>query len=147
MVPDRFLSDPAHRQLVDDLLALDTAEERLSWLMERRHLHQPVPCEERDDERRVPGCLSGLWLKAHIVESRCFFSAYSESDLVHGVVSFLCDLYSNRDCSEVLEIGDLFVYALRLEGLLSTNRKRAISSTLSFFRYSVNTQGLLGDTA
>lgn len=146
MIPDRFLTQPSHRELVDELLALDTAEDRLSWLMERPPLHKPIPQDDRVEEKKVPGCLSGLWLHAEMVESTCFFSAYSDSDLVHGVVSFLCDLYSDRDCSEVLEVGDLLARSLRIEGLLSTNRKRAVSSALSFFQHTARATCSLTET-
>ena len=147
MIPDRLLAKPFHRELVEELLALDTPEDRLSWLMERSPLHNPLLPEDLLEERKVPGCLSGLWLKTEVVGSTCFFSAYSESDLVHGVVSFLCDLYSDRDCAEVIEIGDLLATALRLEGLLSTNRKRAVVSTLSFFQHTARSHSSAIETA
>ena len=132
----RFLNLSSHQDLVDELLALDTAEDRLSWLMEREPIHKPLSPEDRTDTCKVPGCLSGLWLKAELDGGKCFFSAFSESDLVNGVVSFLCDLYSNRSPEEVLEIGSSLANALKIDGLLSTTRKRALSSTLAFFAHS-----------
>jgi cysteine desulfuration protein SufE len=132
----RFLDLSIHHELVDELLALDTPEDRLSWLMEREPIHKPVSLAERTDARKVPGCLSGLWLKAELEGGRCCFSAFSESDLVNGVVSFLCDIYSNRTPEEVLEVGSSLANALKIDGLLSTTRKRALSSTLAFFAHS-----------
>ena len=132
----RFLNLSSHQDLVDELLALNTPEDRLSWLMEREPVHKPLSLDERTDARKVPGCLSGLWLKAELEGGRCCFSAFSESDLVNGVVSFLCDLYSNRTPEEVLEIGGSLANALKIDGLLSTTRKRALSSTLAFFAHS-----------
>ncbi len=128
----KHLKNERHWELVEELLALYTPEDRLSWLMERKPFHAELAPHDRTDSRKVPGCLSGLWLKADLVDGRCFFSAYSESDLVHGVVSFICDLYSNRSSEEILSIGDALTSYLKIDGLLSTTRKRALSSTLSF---------------
>jgi cysteine desulfuration protein SufE len=122
--------------MVEELLALSTAEDRLSFLMERPHQHGVLAAHERTDSCKVPGCLSGLWLKAEVQGQVLLFSAFSESDLVHGVVSFMCDLYSNRTASTIAEIGSSLVDVVKLDGLLSTTRKRALSSTLAFIQHS-----------
>jgi len=135
-IESRTLLSTTHRELVEELLALETPEDRLSWLMERTPLHTPLPPDERDSSRKVPGCLSGLWLKAEIREDLCYFSAFSESELVHGVTSFVCDLYSARTPNDIIAVGDSLIQELRLDGLLSTTRKRALSSTAAFIAAS-----------
>jgi sulfur transfer protein SufE len=56
--------------------------------------------------------------------------------MVQGIASFICDLYSDRTPEEVLQIGDALVHILALERLLSTTRKRAVSSTVSFILHT-----------
>lgn len=118
---------------VSEYLELSTPEERLTWLMERPHLHAQVPAERCTPERRVPGCLSGLWLEGEIVSGECRFSARSDSSMVQGIVSFLCDIYSDRSAEEVAQIGSSLANDLGLERLLSLTRKRAVASAVSFF--------------
>jgi cysteine desulfuration protein SufE len=129
---ETYLRNQQHRELIAEILSLDTAEDRLSYLMERQALHTPLAAELRVDSSKVPGCLSGLWLGGRCVDGLCVFGAHSESSLVQGVVSFLCDLYSDRSPEEILELGDLICRAINLDGLLSVTRKRAVSSTLAF---------------
>jgi cysteine desulfuration protein SufE len=143
----KYLRDERHWELVEELLALCTPEDRLSWLMERTPFHAELSAHDRIESRKVPGCLSGLWLKAELVDGRCFFSAQSESDLVHGVVSFICDLYSNRSCEEILSIGDALTSYLKIDGLLSTTRKRALSSTLSFINATASSHSSIESAA
>lgn len=131
---DNLLGRDDHRALVEDYRAIDNAEERLTWLMERPPLHAPVPAELITQERRVPGCLSGLWLHGETGEGRCIFSAKSDSDMVQGIASFICDLYSHRSPDEIRTIGDTLVSVLGLERLLSMTRKRAVSSTIAFIQ-------------
>lgn len=125
-----------HNELIDELQALTTAEDRLSWLMERAPIHAPLHAMERTESSKVPGCLSGLWLKAQFKDGTVSFQAFSDSDLVHGVASFICDLYSFRAPEEILALGASLVQSLKLDGLLSTTRKRALSSTVSFITHS-----------
>ena len=129
---DRFLTSSDHRALVEEYRDLDNSEDRLAWLMERPSIHQPLAPELMTAERKVPGCLSGLWLNGDVRAGRCYFEAKSESDMVQGIASFICDRYGSRSAEEVLEIGDTLVSVLALERLLSTTRKRAVSSTVSF---------------
>jgi sulfur transfer protein SufE len=56
--------------------------------------------------------------------------------MVQGIASFICDRYGSRSAEEVLEIGDTLVSVLALERLLSTTRKRAVSSTVSFILHT-----------
>ncbi|MEY4668522.1 MAG: hypothetical protein RL518_1221 [Pseudomonadota bacterium] len=133
---DTFLSRADHRGLVEEYRELDNSEDRLAWLMERPSFHAALATELLTDARKVPGCLSGLWLHGYVTNGECHFGAKSESDMVQGIASFICDLYSNRTPGEILEVGDALVSVLALERLLSTTRKRAVSSTLSFILHT-----------
>ena len=135
-LPSQHILRPDHGALVEEYHVLDNNEERLEWLMEREPSHMPVPTEFVTQERRVPGCLSGLWLHAVVTDDLCFFSAKSESAMVQGIVSFICDLYSNRTAREVLTIGDSLVKVLALERLLSATRKRAVESTVAYITHT-----------
>jgi cysteine desulfuration protein SufE len=100
--------------------------------MERPSIQPEITPDLLTPDRKVPGCLSGLWLHGSVRDGVCVFAAKSESDMVQGIASFICDLYSARTPEELLEIGDGLVNILGLERLLSTTRKRAVSSTVSF---------------
>lgn len=129
---------PEHQALLEEYQALESSEDRLQWLMEREHLHTPLPSELSTPERRVPGCLSGLWLHGTTQRGVCHFSAKSDSSMVQGIASFVCDLYSKRSPTEVLAIGDSLVQVLGLERLLTLTRKRAVSSTVAYILNTAN---------
>jgi cysteine desulfuration protein SufE len=129
-----FLSSKNHRDIAEEVWALSTPEDRLTWLMERAPFHAPLELADRENACKVSGCLSGLWLSNELRDGRCFFQAYSESSLVHGVVSFVCDLYSDRSPNEIMLIGSQLTSALKLDGLLSLTRKRALAGTLEYIQ-------------
>lgn len=135
---ESFLNKPRYAALVEEYLALESAEDKLTWLMERTPMHDPVPVGDRTPERRVPGCLSGLWLGAQMRAESYRFSCTSESEVVQGIGSFLCDLYSERSAAEIQRIGPAFATELKLDGLLTLTRRRAVSSIVGFILHSAS---------
>jgi cysteine desulfuration protein SufE len=117
---------------VEDYLALDTAEDRLNWLFERTPLIPPLPDALRTDERRIKGCQSGLWIQGEVQSGVYTFRSYSDSKMVQGVASFLCDLYSGRTAEQIQAMNYSFVSVLGLEALLSITRKRAVASVYTY---------------
>ena len=126
--------DYPHTPLLEDYFAIDTAEERLAWLMERPSQHLQLEATDMTAEKRIPGCISGLWLRGDLVAGVCVFNARSESPMVQGVVAFLCELYSGLTPAHVITLIELLPGQLGLEGLLTTTRKRAVLTTLAFFQ-------------
>jgi len=131
-LPSLFADTPEHRILLEEYLDLDSDEVRLEWLMERPMLHHQVPEDLRTAALRVPGCLSGLWLHTELREGKSFFASYSDSAMVQGITSFLCDLHSGRSPEEILSINLELARLLGLERLLSMNRKRAVLSVMNY---------------
>lgn len=125
-------STTKHQDLAEELLAISSPEERLEWLMERSPIIATIPTTDRNTASKIEGCLSGLWLKATLTAELLTFSCASDSHLVQGIVSFVCDIYSTRSPSEVLQLGDKPIVELKLDGLLSTTRKRALWSSYEF---------------
>lgn len=140
VVSDPFMSylrDPTQRAIVTEYWELESAEDRLTWLMERSPLQGTLPPALCTPEGRMPGCLSGLWIRGEIREGQnerlCFFQCASESAVVQGVAAVLCDLVSARPAAEVLECAELFATALRLDGLLTATRRRAVATVTGYF--------------
>ncbi len=129
-----FIPTKLQSELLHEYNALTDVEQRLTWLLERNPLHQPIPDSEATADRRVPGCPSGLWLTASGTGLTCNFQARSDSAVVAGIASFICDLHSQTDCKTLLEIGDGITSSLSLDRLLSPTRRRAIAVLSQFIQ-------------
>jgi sulfur transfer protein SufE len=124
--------------IIADYLALESAEDRLTWISERPVLHPPFPLERATPQCRVPGCMSGLWLESKNELGNFIFMAHSDSHIVGGIASLLCDLYSGLTSEEIIEQGDLPIQQLKLEGLITPTRRNAIQKVFQFFLYNAN---------
>lgn len=126
------------QELITELSALHSPEDKLNWLIERPIKHTPIPDELAKPERRIPGCLSGLWLQFDRIDTLCFFRARSDSELVQGVASYICDLYSEVSCEVIQSLGSSLVEQADIERLLTTTRKRAVHVITSFIMLSAS---------
>jgi cysteine desulfuration protein SufE len=126
------LLSPQQLDLLEDYRALESTEDKLTWLMERQPVIPPLSLEERLDTRKIQGCLSGLWIQGSQSEGRCQFRATSDSGVVAGIASFLCDIHSGLTSEEITAIGFHVSSALKLESILSMTRKRAVQSVMNY---------------
>ncbi len=124
--------------ILADYMALESAEDRLTWISERTTQHPPFPIERATPQCRVPGCMSGLWLESQIEHGKFLFMAHSDSHIVGGIASLLCDIYSGLTAKELLELDDLPIKQLKLEGLITPTRRNAIQKVFQFFLYNAN---------
>ena len=124
--------------ILADYAAFDSAEYRLLWISERTSQHPPFPLERAIPQCRVPGCMSGLWLESKNEAGRLQFMAHSDSHIVGGIASLLCDIYSGLTAKELLELNDLPIKQLKLEGLITPTRRNAIQKVFQFFLYNAN---------
>ena len=121
------------QRIIEDYQSLETAEDRLTWILERPSDCSPFPAELMTPERRVPECISGLWITGYIENEKVLFTAHSDSGLVDGIARLLCDLYSGISPTSVVTIGDQLAQVLKLEGLLTTTRKHAVRKIVRYF--------------
>lgn len=121
-----------------DLSSMETPEDKLIYLSERQSTQPPLSASECSDECKVPGCLSGLWIRGEMRDGKWYFRSVSESRIVHGVASLLCDIYSGKNAAECNTITDTDIEQLGIEPLLSLNRRQAVRKVLNFIRATVN---------
>jgi sulfur transfer protein SufE len=113
--------------LVEDFYALATAEERLEWICERVPQSPPLTPEQCTPDRRVPHCLSGVWIwRRDDDDGRVRFYCRAESPVVGAIAALLCDICSGHRLEDLPSLMEEVVTPLRLDTLLTTNRKRAV---------------------
>ena len=112
--------------LLSEFQSCSTSEERLEWLVSRQPNHPPLAQGDLNDELLVPECISRLWFRAEQQGGQYIFRVRSDSKVVQSIAAFICDLYSDLSSDEIITAGAAGLRALKLEELLSFNRRRTI---------------------
>jgi cysteine desulfuration protein SufE len=122
------------RRLVEELLLIDDAQERLAFIADRAKSRPPLPEALRREEHRVRGCVSAAWVVPELRGGRCHFAGDADSPLVRGLVLLLCDFYSDAAPSEIATIEPALVEELGLTRMLSPTRLNGLRSVRAAIR-------------
>ena len=94
-----------YTELADNLLLLDDWEERYSYILELGKKLPPYPETYRNDNFKVKGCVSQVWLYPDSDDkNQLFFSGDSDSQLVRGLVAIILIIYNGLSKSDIQKI-------------------------------------------
>lgn len=113
--------------LTEDLARFKNPQDRLAHMIQVGRKSPGLPDDFKTPDRKLEGCLSNLWLRGEFRAGVCFFSADSDSAIVKGLATVICDLFSGLPPSEIVQ-ADLA--PLRQAGLwqqLTPNRRTGLS--------------------
>lgn len=117
-----------------ELSAASDKQERLAIVVERGRKTGELPPDLKVDANLVPGCLSKLWFVAELREGRCWFRCDSDSAIVKGVASLLCEFYSGHTCAEIVETEPSFLAETGITQHLSANRRNGLARVRELIR-------------
>lgn len=127
--------DQAIDELAREFALLPDWEERIAYVIELARGLEPLQDEERNEETRVRGCVSQVWL---VSERRAeapdllFFRGDSDSHLVRGEVAMLLRVFSGRSPQEILSIDPRDVFErLGLKNALTQQRSNGLFAMMT----------------
>ncbi len=117
-------------EIVSELALLPDWEERVAYIMELARSLAPLTPEERNEQSRVRGCVSQVWLVAERrpdAPDRLYFRGDSDSHLVRGEIAMLLRIFSGRTPSEILQTDPQRLFeALGLKDALTMQRSNGL---------------------
>lgn len=105
-------------------------EARYKLIIEKGKQLEPLPDDQKNDDLKVKGCQSQVWLKADLKDGRIFFQGDSDAMIVRGLVALLLEIYSGLTPEEILSTSPEFVKKLGLDGALSPSRANGLFAML-----------------
>src|SRR6478672_8046980 len=92
-------------EILESFSFLDDWDDRYRYLIELGRTLEPLPPEAHNDENKVRGCASQVWLETRIErdgpEPRLFLRGDSDAHIVRGLVALTLAVYSGRTAREV----------------------------------------------
>lgn len=112
----------------DELDVFDDWMDRYQFIIELGRKLPAFPAAWQNDQHRVPGCQSQVWMEATMQNGRMMLAGASDAAIVSGLVALLLRVYSGRPPAEVLATDPVFLKELGLLEALSTNRGNGIAA-------------------
>lgn len=122
----------AERQnrIIEDFSRLSDWEEKYKKIIELGRVLTPFPEAYRNEENKVRGCQSQVWLFARIHDGKVELFGDSDALIVKGLVAVLLEIYSGGSPEEILKLEPEFVERLGFANNLSPSRTNGLFSML-----------------
>jgi cysteine desulfuration protein SufE len=118
--------DEKRQRLIDDMSYLPDRFERFTYIVDYGKDRESLPESLRMDTFRVEGCQSQLWLVPEFHDGVCSFKADSDSAIVKGIASIICDFYSDETPETILGGNVDFLKEVGVDQHLSSNRRNGL---------------------
>jgi cysteine desulfuration protein SufE len=128
LAPEDPTAADAIAAIADELDVFDDWMDRYQHIIELGRKLPPFPDAWANDDHRVPGCQSRVWMEAVLRDGRLYFAGASDAAIVSGLVALLLRVYSGRTPQEILATDPVFLKELGLLEALSTNRGNGIAA-------------------
>jgi cysteine desulfuration protein SufE len=126
--PEEASAAEAIAAIGEELAVFDDWMERYGFIIELGRKLPPFPDVWADDEHRVPGCQSRVWMEATQRGGMMYFAGASDAAIVSGLIALLLRVYSGRSPAEIAATDPIFLKELGLLEALSTNRGNGIAA-------------------
>ena len=124
------------QNIVAEFQSLPTWEERYKRLIERGKKMGDLPDEKKQEEAKVRGCQSQVWLHARLDDQgKIVFEADSDAMIVKGLVALLLEVYSHATPDEILATSPQFLKDLGFESHLSPSRANGLYAMVRQIMY------------
>lgn len=113
--------------LVEEINLIPDPYERLGYIVDRGKKAEGLSDDLRIDSFKIAGCMSQLWVVPEFKEGLCHYHSESDSAIVKGIASLLCDFYSDAKPEEIVETDADFLGEVGITQHLSPNRRNGLS--------------------
>jgi len=128
LTPEEPTAAEAIAAIGEELEVFDDWMDRYQHIIEMGRKLPRFPAEWANDDHRVPGCQSKVWMEATTREGKLFFAGASDAAIVSGLVALLLRVYTGRTPAEILATDPVFLKELGLLEALSSNRGNGIAA-------------------
>ena len=127
--------DQAIAEIADDFSLLPDWEERIGHVIELGRELEPITDAERNDETRIRGCASQVWLvsdRRPEAPEKLYFRGDSDAHLVRGEIAMLLHIFSGRTPQEILSVDPQALFTrLGLKEALTPQRSNGLFSMMN----------------
>ena len=114
----------------ESLDLFDDGMDKYKFLIDQAKNAKIFPEEYRNDSFKVSGCQAQVWLVPQLKENKLSFYYDSDAFISKGMVTILCDIYGDRNPSEIKNSDFSMLNTLELDTLLTPGRRNGVYSML-----------------
>lgn len=129
--PQEATAAEAQAAIAEEFAFFGDWTERYQYLIDLGRQLPAFPDEQKNEENRIHGCQSMVWMIPSGDASRMTFQATSDSAIVSGLIALLLRVYSGRSAQEIVETEPSYIQEIGLAKHLSPTRSNGLVAMLA----------------
>ena len=123
-------------ELIDNFSFFDGWEDKYKYLIELGNKLPHLPEDKKNDEWKVPGCQSQVWIIPHYEMQHITFEGDSDAIIVRGIIAVVFIIFQDKSAQEILSIDVEEIFdKLGLRDNITQNRRSGMLSMVDKIRY------------
>ena len=123
-------------EIVDDFVLLgDDWSEKYNHIIMLGKTSPGLPENAYNEENKVRGCQSNVWLITHMQDGRIVFKGDSDALIVKGLVTLLTKVLSGHTPDEILDTPLTFIERIGLQNNLSPTRNNGLAAMIKQMKF------------
>lgn len=122
------------QEIVDEFSLFDDWMEKYEHLIEMGKRLPAIEDEYKNEEHRVRGCQSNVWLRAYQENGRVYYKADSDAIITKGMIALLLRVLSGQPPQDIENAELKFIDEIGMKEHLSSQRSNGLEAMIRHIR-------------
>ena len=122
-------------EIVEDFGMLEEWPDKYEYLMNLGKQLPRLPESSYNEENKVRGCQSNVWMITRFEDGKIIFEGDSDALIVKGLVALLLKVFSNHSPDEILNADLGFLERIGLQAHLSATRNNGLAAMVKQIKF------------
>jgi len=114
------------KEIVEEFSLFDSWDDKYEYIIDLGKKLPPLESEFKQDENRVRGCQSTVWLVANYRDGKIFYKADSDAVIVKGLISMLIRVLSGQSAGDIVHAKLDFIKDIGMMSHLAQTRSNGL---------------------
>ncbi|RYZ30739.1 MAG: SufE family protein [Chitinophagaceae bacterium] len=120
--------EETEKEIVEEFSLFDSWDDKYEYIIDLGKKLPPLEAEHKQDENRVRGCQSTVWLVADYRDGKVLYKADSDAVIVKGLISMLIRVLSGHKPDEIVNAKLNFINEIGMTSHLAQTRSNGLLS-------------------
>lgn len=125
MIDQKNIGD-IEAEIVEEFSLFDSWEDKYEYLIDLGKKLPPLDDQYKQDENKVKGCQSTVWLVADYKNGKVYYKAESDAVIVKGLISMLIRVLSGQSPDSILQSKLDFIHQIGMTTHLAQTRSNGL---------------------
>jgi cysteine desulfuration protein SufE len=114
------------KEIVEEFSLFDSWDDKYEYIIDLGKKLPPLDAQHKNDDNKVKGCQSSVWLAADFNDGRIYYKADSDAVIVKGLISMLIRVLSGQSPEDIVNARLEFIKEIGMVGHLAQTRSNGL---------------------